>query len=60
MATNSDSQGAIFWDRLRRLFESDDEQPRPREEPRRGIAITVCVLLSFILWLSLTLGEERT
>ena len=60
MATNSDSQSAVFWDRLRRLFESDDEQPRPREEPRWGIAITVCVVLSFILWLSLTLGEERT
>ena len=60
MATNSDSQSTIFWDRLRRLFEFDDEQPRPREEPRRGIAITVCVVLSFILWLSLTLGEERT
>ena len=60
MASSGDSQSAIFWDRLRLLFESDDEQPRPREEPRRGIAITVCVVLSFILWLSLTLGEERT
>ena len=60
MASSGDSQSAIFWDRLRRLFESDDEGPRPREEPRRGIAITVCVVLSFILWLSLTLGEERT
>ena len=60
MASSGDSQSAIFWDRLRRLFESDDEGPRPREEPRRGLAITVCALLSFVLWMSLTLGEERT
>lgn len=59
MATNSDSQGAIFWDRLRTVFVPEDE-PRSRKDPRRGLAITVCVLLSSILWLSLTLGEQRT
>lgn len=59
MATNSDSQGAIFWDRLRDLF-VPEEEPRSRERPRRGFAITVCVLLSVILWLSLTLTEDRT
>jgi hypothetical protein len=58
VAPSSDSQGAIFWDRLRDLF-VPDEEPRPREKPRRGLAITVCVLLSVILWLSLTLTEER-
>lgn len=59
MASNSDSQSAIFWDRLRDLF-VPEEEPRSRENPRRGLAITVCVLLSVILWLSLTLGEQRT
>lgn len=59
MASSGDSQSAIFWDRLRPFFESDDEEPRPREEPRWGVAITVCVLLSCILWLSLTLREQR-
>jgi hypothetical protein len=59
VATSSDSQSAIFWDRLRDLF-APDEEPRSRERPRRGLAITVCVLLSAILWLSLTLGEQRT
>lgn len=59
MATNSDSQGAIFWEWLRALFVRDEE-PRRDEDPRAGVAITACVLLSCILWLSLTLGEQRT
>ncbi len=60
MATNSDSQGAVFWDWLRPLFAPEEDEPRRDEDPRRGMAITVCVLLSCILWLSLTLGEQRT
>lgn len=60
MASSSKSQGAIFWDRLRPLFASQERGPTPGEEPRRGLAITVCVLLSFVFWLSLTLGETRT
>jgi len=59
MASSGDSQGAIFWDRLRSLFIPDDE-PRSRENPRWGLAITMCLLLSVILWFSLTLGEQRT
>lgn len=59
VATNSDSQGAIFWEWLRALF-VPEEEPRRNEDPRAGLAITVCVLLSCILWLSLTLGEQRT
>jgi len=59
VATNSDSQGAIFWEWLRALF-VPEEEPRRNEDPRRGLAITTCVLLSCILWLSLTLGEQRT
>lgn len=60
MATNSDSQGAVFWDWLRPLFAPREDEPRQDEDPRRGIVITVCVLLSCILWLSLTLGEQRS
>ncbi len=59
MATNSDSQGAVFWNWLRPLFAADEE-PRRDGDPQRGMALTVCVLLSCILWLSLTLGEQRT
>jgi hypothetical protein len=58
VASSGDSQSAIFWDRLRDLF-VPREEPRSQERPRRGLAITVCVLLSVILWLSLTLTEER-
>ncbi|WP_103019215.1 YbbR-like domain-containing protein [Salinibacter altiplanensis] len=60
MATNSDSQGAVFWDWLRPLFASTDNEPRREPPPQRGMALTVCVLLSCVLWLSLTLGEQRT
>jgi len=60
VATSNDSQGAVFWDRLRPLFAPSDETPRRDQDPNRGLAITVCVLLSCILWLSLTLGEQRT
>jgi len=59
VASSGDSQSAIFWDRLRPLFESDDEELRPRDEPRWGVVVTVCTLLSVILWLSLTLREQR-
>jgi hypothetical protein len=60
VAIDSDSQSAIFWDRLRPLLAPSDEEPRPGEEPPRNVVITVCVLLSCILRPSLTLGEQRT
>lgn len=59
MASN-DSQGAVFWDRFRSLFALGGDESRRDEDPNRGLAITVCVLLSSVLWLSLTLGEQRT
>ncbi len=59
MAADSDSQVPIFLDRLRTLFHSSDEEGRGGEDPNRGTALAVCVLLSFVLWLSLTLQEQR-
>ena len=59
MAANSDSQGAVFWNWLRPLFAPREDAPRRDGDPRGG-AITVCVLLSCVLWLSLSLGEQRT
>lgn len=58
MASNSDSQVPIFLDRLRSLFRSSPSERRD-EEPQRGLVIATCVLLSLVLWLSLTLQEQR-
>lgn len=58
MASDSDSQVPIFLERLRSLFRTDDPDRR-EDDPHRGSAITVCVLLSLVLWLSLTLQEQR-
>lgn len=58
MASDSDSQVPIFLERLRFLFRTDDPDRR-EDDPNRGVAITVCVMLSVVLWLSLTLQEER-
>jgi hypothetical protein len=56
---DSDSQVPIFLERLRGLFRPSDEDRRRDEEASRGAAFTVCVLLSFVLWLSLSLQEQR-
>jgi hypothetical protein len=56
---DADSQVPIFLERIRGLFRSSDDG-RPSEEAGNGAAITVCVLLSLVLWLSLTLQEQRT
>jgi YbbR domain-containing protein len=56
---DSDSQVPIFLDRLRNLFRPSSEEGRPNEESSPGTALAVCVLLSFVLWLSLTLQEQR-
>lgn len=59
MPPDSDSQVPIFLDRLRTLFRSSSGEERRDEDSHRGTALTVCVLLSFVLWLSLTLQEQR-
>lgn len=57
---DSDSQVPIFLDRIRNLFRPSTEGERPDEESSPGTALAVCVLLSLVLWLSLTLQEQRT
>lgn len=59
MAPDSDSQVPIFLERLRTLFRPEQESGRRDENSGRGIAVAVCVLLSVILWLSLTVQEQR-
>jgi len=56
---DADSQVPIFLERIRGLFRSSDKGGRG-EDVHNGLAITVCVLLSVVLWLSLTLQERRT
>lgn len=60
MASNSDSQVPIFLERVRSLFQSSDDPQSSEENSQQGVVIATCVLLSLVLWLSLTLQEERT
>lgn len=60
MASDSDSQVPIFLERVRSLFRGSGDSAQRDGDPHRGVAIAVCVLLSLVLWLSLTLQEERT
>lgn len=57
--SDTDSQGPIFWERLRRVFKADENR-RGEEDPERGVVIAVCVLISMVLWLALTLEEQKT
>lgn len=41
------------------MFKSEDGQPASGD-PKRGSVIAVCLLISTVLWLALTLDEERT
>jgi len=59
VASDSDSQVPIFLERLRSLFRPSADAEARGEDPHRGMAIAVCVILSVILWLSLTLQEQR-
>ena len=57
---DSDSQVPIFLERFQDLFRSSGEEGRRGEESSPGVAFMVCVLLSLVLWLSLSLQEQRT
>lgn len=58
--SDTDAQDTIFWERLRRLFISESPDSDGQEQTRRSLVLTVCVVASSVLWLSLTLQEERT
>jgi hypothetical protein len=66
VATDSDSQVPLFWERLRGLFQRSSSSPDTDGRPGGGapsqkpLVIGVCLLISCILWLSFTLQEERT
>lgn len=61
-SSDTDSQSPIFWERLRNLFtpRSAETMPEGEEPRRRGVVITTCVLISFTLWLTFTLQEQKT
>lgn len=60
-SSDADSQGPIFWERLRSLFVSREaEEQRAGEPPQsRGSVIAICVTISFVLWLTFTLQEVK-
>ena len=60
-SSDTDSQSPIFWERLRSLFTSSrEEDPGINEPPsNRGLAIAICVAISFVLWLTFTLQEVK-
>ena len=60
-SSDSDSQGPIFWERLRSIFAPGrDGIASPDEEPQsRGIVIAVCVLIASVLWMTFTLQEVK-
>lgn len=59
-ASNPDSQGAIFWDRMRRLFTPSEDTDPSGGVPNRGAVLTVCILISTVVWLIFTLQETKT
>lgn len=56
---SSDTQGPVFWERLRGLFAREEEQP-DGEKRRRLVAIVVCFLISGFLWFAFTLQDTHT
>jgi hypothetical protein len=62
VAPNPEKQGDIFLDRIRQLFlpEASGEEEDDERRPRRGLALAICFLISSVIWLALTLQEERT
>lgn len=46
-------------ERVRGLFRSSEKGTPRDDDPAQGMAIAVCALLSVMLWLSLTLQEQR-
>lgn len=60
-SSDADSQGPIFWERLRNLFtlRRDDELGGAEPPQNRGTVIAICVAIAFVLWLTFTLQEVK-
>lgn len=58
-STNASSANAPSWRRLRSRFSRNGRDDRyPDDRPRRrGLVITICVLISVVLWFTLTMRE---
>lgn len=56
-SSSSDTQGPVFWERLRGLF-AREEHP-PGEERRRAVALALCFLASCVLWFIFTLQDTH-
>ncbi|MFQ5569459.1 MAG: hypothetical protein ACE5G0_07275 [Rhodothermales bacterium] len=58
-SSNSPAEGAILWERLREWFSrSRGEALLGDDTPRhRGFAVSMCVLLSIVLWFTLSIRE---
>lgn len=56
-SSDSESQSPILWERLQGLFEREE---RAAGEPRRGLAIVLCIVLSCFLWFVFTLQDTYT
>ena len=54
-------QGTVFWDRINSLFSrrtpghASDDEPR-----RRGMAVTMAIVVSSLLWFTFTMRETHT
>ncbi len=59
-SSNARSQGAIFLDQLRAIFTPNTEDETSGTPPNRGAVLTVCVLISTVVWLIFTLQEPKT
>jgi len=59
-STDTGSQGPIFWERLRKVFQTSTDGQASPDDPQRSVVIAICLLISATLWLTLTLDEQRT
>lgn len=60
-STNSTSSQPIFWERIREWWNQYREtQPMRDRPPRRGLVVSLCLLISFLLWFTLTLRNSYT
>ncbi len=62
MATNGTNSQASLWDRIQGIFSSGNNAGGSTSEPppRRGLVITVCLLVSAFLWFTFTIQGTYT